>query len=180
MAHILVVTGSVRPHSVNQKVVPVVIQQLTEKGAEVTVADLAELALPFFDAPFPPTAPEFAPEHASVQQWTDMVSQADGIVFVTPEYNHTMSPVQLNAVDWIGKEWENKPIALVGYGWSTGGSQAHDTAREALGANLKARVGATPTNLFFMKDLNPDGSLLDADSVQQKISATLDELLQAV
>ena len=105
---------------------------------------------------------------------------ADGVVFVTPEYNHTMSPVQLNAIDWIGKEWTSKPIALIGYGWGTGGAQAHATAREALGVNLNAKVGETQTNLFFMKDINPDGSVIDQDSVIKKIGATIDELLSTL
>ena len=180
MANILVVTGSIRPNSANQKVVPVVTNQLSAKGAQVIVADLKELDLPFFDSPFPPAAPEFAPEDESVKAWTKLVVEADGIVFVTPEYNHTLTPIQINAIDWIGKEWEGKPIALVGYGWTTGGGQAHDTAREALAVNLKAQVGKTQANLFFMKDLNPDGSVLDATTVEQKIDASIDELLATI
>lgn len=177
--NILVVTGSVRPNSVNEKVIPVVVDMLEQKGAAVTVANLKALDLPFFDSPFPPSAPEFAPTDERVVKWTQMVAGADGVVLVAPEYNHTMTPVQLNAVDWIGKEWDGKPVALVGYGWGTGGGQAHATAREALAVNLKARVGDSQANLFFMKDLNPDGSVLDKEAVDTKISAALDELLEA-
>lgn len=179
MANILVVTGSVRPNSANEKVVPVVVEQLKAKGAEVTVADLKELALPFFDNPLPPSNPDFAPTNENVLRWTEMVNNADGVVFVTPEYNHTMAPVQLNAIDWIGKEWVGKPIALIGYGWTSGAGQSHATAREALAVNLKAKVGDTQTNLFFTKDLNPDGSLLDETAVRAKIDASIEELLSA-
>ena len=87
-----------------------------------------------------------------------------------------MSPVQLNAVDWIGKEWKEKPVALVGYGWGTGGGQAHDAAREALAVNLGANVGETQANLFFMKDINPDGSLIDEAAVTGTITAALQHL----
>lgn len=177
MASILVVTGSVRPNSVNEKIVPLVVAELEKQGAEVKIADLKELNLPFFDDPSSPAAPDFAPTNESVKTWTQLVVDADGVVFVTPEYNHTMTPVQLNAVDWIGKEWEAKPIALVGYGWGSGAGQAHDTAREALGVNLKAIVGETQANLFFMKDLNPDGTIADEAAVSEKIAATITELL---
>lgn len=180
MSSILVVTGSVRPNSVNEKVVPFVVSELEAQGASVAVADLKELNLPFFDDPSSPTAPDFAPTNEQVQKWTQMVVDADGIVFVTPEYNHTLTPVQLNAIDWIGKEWEAKRIALVGYGWGTGGGQAHDTAREALAVNLKALVGETATNLFFMKDINPDGSIVDEAGVKEKLTATISELLATV
>ena len=107
-----------------------------------------------------------------------MVADADGVVLVTPEYNHTMSPVQLNAIDWVFKEWEDKPVALIGYGWRSGAGQAHATAREALAVNLKAKVGDEQANMFFMKDLNPDGTVLDKAAVDGKIGAAIDEVLE--
>lgn len=177
MSNILVVTGSVRPDSVNQKVVPLVVAELEKQGATVTVADLGELSLPFYDAPVPPTAPEFETTHENVKQWTQLVANADGVVLVTPEYNHTLAPVQLNAIDWIGGEWEGKKIALVGYGWTSGAGQAHATAREALSVVLKANVGDYQANLFFMKDLDPAGGIIDQENVDKKIAATVSELL---
>lgn len=179
MSTILVVTGSVRPNSVNQKVVPLVVKELEVQGATPQVVDLKELNLPFFDAPLPPTSPDFEPTNDAARQWTKQVAEADGVVFVTPEYNHTMSPVQLNAIDWIGKEWEDKPVALIGYGWTSGANQAHATAREALAVNLKAKVGDDQANLFFMKHLSPQGDVIDAESVDRKISAAIRELLAA-
>jgi len=177
---ILVVTGSVRPNNVNEKIVLLVREQLNKKGANVIIANLGELGLPFFDSPYAPTNPAFAPSDERVQKWTAMVDTADGVVFVTPEYNHTMSPVQLNAIDWIGKEWIDKHIALIGYGWTSGGGKAHDTAREALAANLKANVGEKQTNLFFTKDISPDGTVIDEAGVTSKISETLNELIAAI
>ena len=177
MANILVVTGSVRPNSVNEKIVPLVVSEVDAQGATVTVANLKELNLPFFDAPYSPTAPEFEPPHESVKTWTQLVANADGVLFVTPEYNHTLTPVQLNAIDWIGKEWEDKHIGLVGYGWTSGAGQAHATAREAFETVLKAHVASKQTNLFFMKDVNPDGTLIDEAGVKSKIAATVTELL---
>ncbi|MEO7904472.1 MAG: NAD(P)H-dependent oxidoreductase [Candidatus Saccharimonadales bacterium] len=177
MSTILVVTGSARPNSVNEKVVPLVVAELQKQGADATVADLKALNLPFFDAPTPPSAPDFVPEHESAKQWTKLVADADGVVFVSPEYNHTLSPIQLNAIDWIGKEWEGKRVALVGYGWTSGAGQAHATAREALAVNLKAKIGDVQTNMYFMKDLNPDGTVADSELVDGKIAATVAELL---
>lgn len=177
MKKILVVTGSVRPNSANEKVVPVVVEMLEKRGAQVSIADLKELDLPFFDSPVPPSAEDYVPTDERVVKWTSMVAEADGVVLVTPEYNHTMSPVQLNAVDWVSKEWKNKPVALVGYGWRSGASQAHATAREALAVNLEAKVGDNQANMLFMKELNPDGSVADQESVDKKIGAALDELL---
>lgn len=176
MPSILVVTGSVRPNSVNAKVAPLVTEEFKSQGADVTVADLGALDMPFFDAPAAPTAPEFEPTHESVQQWTQLVAGADGVVFVTPEYNHMLSPVQLNAIDWIGKEWNEKPIAYVGYGWG-GALQAQAGATEAFTSLFKAKVGEKPTNLFFTKHISPEGDVIDATQVNTLIAATAAELL---
>lgn len=178
MASILVVSGSVRPNSVNEKIMPLVINQLEAKGANVSVADLKELEMPFYNFPTPSISPDFKPTNETVLKWTEMVDQADGVVLVTPEYNHTMNPLQLNAIDWIGKEWNDKPVALVGYGWS-GGARAHVTAREVLAnSGLQAKVGERQANLAFKKDIETDGSILEEAAVSEKIGDALDELLE--
>ena len=176
MSHILVVNGSVRPNSVNSKIVPIVENLLKEQGHDITTADLSIIDLPFFNEGVSPTDPSFAPADPRVQAWTKMVADAEGVVLVTPEYNHNMSPVQLNAIDWIGKEWKDKPIVLVGYGWRTGGGQAHDAARESLAVNLGAQVGEVQANLFFTKDINPDGSIIDESAVTAAITDALRQL----
>lgn len=180
MSQILVVTGSVRPHSVNEKVVPVVTDIVAAHGHQVSVADLKEIDLPFFDDANSPTSPNFSPTHESVLHWTKLVADADGVILVTPEYNHTLSPVQINAIDWIGKEWTDKPVGLVGYGWGTGGGQAHDAAREALAKVLNAKVVDVQANLFFTSDLNVDGSALDETAVKDKITATVAAVLAEI
>lgn len=178
MKKILVVTGSVRPNSVNKKVVPMVVSEVEALGAEALVADLAELNMPFFDAPMPPTAEGYEIPHDSVRRWSELVKAADGVVLVTPEYNHTMTPVQLNAIDWLAAEWVDKPVAMVGYGWRSGASQAQATAREAL-SNLKATIIDTETNLYFTRDLTPTGDAIDEAAVREKIACTLSALVKS-
>lgn len=172
MANILVVTGSVRPNSVNEKVVPIVVEEAEKQGATATVANLAELALPFFNAPKSPNDPEFEVTDERAQQWTDMVAGADAVVFVAPEYNHSLSAVQLNAIDWIGKEWNSKPIGLVGYGWN-GGKEALVAARNALSRELAAKVSDVETTLFFTKELSPAGELIEDEGGRDAIAKTI-------
>lgn len=180
MTNVLIVSGSVRPNSAGKNVVPLVVEVVQEKGATATLADLKEINLPFFDAPLPPTAPGFEPTNDAARTWTKLVDDADAVILVTPEYNHTLTPVQINAIDWIGKEWNGKPVGMVGYGARSGAVQAQATAREALAVNLKAKVGDYQTNLLFAKDLNPDGTPIDPTTVKQKIAVTVDELLAAI
>ena len=57
------------------------------------------------------------------------VREADAIIFVTPEYNYSISGVLKNAIDWASRPygdsaWDGKPAAIMG---ASGGAIA--TAR---------------------------------------------------
>lgn len=175
MTKILVVVGSARPGRVADKVVDY-IKKETETREDITteIADLKELKLPFFDNEQAPVSPDYTITDPQVTAWQHQVQGADAILFVTPEYNHTLSAIQKNALDSLGKEWVDKPVSAVAYGWS-GGSLAVATLKEVL-SNLKADTKENIAQLGFMKDLNPDGTLLDESSVTTQIKATIDEL----
>lgn len=179
MTKILVVTGSVRPGSVNSKLVPKVAELVKVQGVDVEVADLAVIDLPFLNSPVSPNSDDFVITDESVKEWTKMVDQADGVLLVSPEYNHTMTPVQLNAIDWIGKQWKGKPVGIVSYGWTSGGAMAAATATEALGATLGAKVGGNQSNLFFMKDITPEAEFIEDSKAREKVNQTIKELISA-
>ena len=48
---------------------------------------------------------------------------------ISPEYNHGYSPALKNALDYLGKEWQGKSAAYIGYG-STNGSRSIDQIRQ--------------------------------------------------
>jgi NAD(P)H-dependent FMN reductase len=179
MTKILVVTGSVRPNSVNSIIVEAIKTDLaTREGVEVSVANLGELNLPFFDAPTPPSAESYVVPHDSVERWGALVNDADGVVFAAAEYNHSLSAVQKNAIDWLYKEWAEKPVAFIGYGWYAG---VHSLAQfKEIGLVTKWKLGETTTGLQFMKELNLDGSFADEATARSAIKATVDELVNSL
>lgn len=175
MSNILVVTGSARKGRVADIVLAHVNSELESRDdITVTVADLKEINLPFFDYEHVPASPDFKPTNESVLAWTKLVDAADGLILLVPEYNHSLSAIQKNALDWIYSEWNEKPVSIVGYGWS-GASLANITLKAVLG-NLKTKTLPTSTHLHFMKDINPDGSILDEAAVAEAIKETVDEL----
>lgn len=175
MSNILVVLGSARPGRVAEKVLDYVKADVELRdGVEITVADLKEINLPFFDNEQAPISPEYTITNPQVAAWSEMVQSADSVLFITPEYNHTLSAIQKNALDSLGSDWNEKPATAVAYGWS-GGSLAVETLREVLG-HLKADVKHDIAQLGFMKDLNPDGSLLDEANVSLQIKSAIDEI----
>jgi len=176
MSKVLIVIGSARPGRVADKVLGYIQEDLINRdGLEVTVADLAELNLPFFNNVNSPMSPDYVITDPQVATWSELVKASDSVVFITPEYNHNLSAIQKNALDSLGAEWSQKPVTAVAYGWS-GGSLAVNALREVL-ENLKADTKHSIAQLAFMKDLNPDGSVLDGASVKEQIALAINGIL---
>ena len=55
-------------------------------------------------------------QNEAARRWADKLGTVDGLVVITPEYNHGPSAVLKNAFDYAYKEFSRKPIAFVGYG----------------------------------------------------------------
>jgi NAD(P)H-dependent FMN reductase len=176
MSNILVVIGSARTGRVADKIAEYITTDIeAREGVTATVVDLASLNLPFYNNEQPAMSPDRVQTDENVSTWSKLVSEADSVLFITPEYNHNLSAIQKNALDWLFFEWNDKPVSAVAYGWS-GGSLAVAALREVL-ANVKAKTGQDIAQLGFMKDLNPDGSLLDEANVATQIAAAIDEIV---
>lgn len=175
MSNILVVLSSARKGRAADNILALVKKDLeTREDTNVTVADLSEIALPFFDNEHAPASPDYVITNPAAQQWQKLVAESDAVVMLTPEYNHTVNAIQKNAIDTLKAEWEGKPVVLIGYGWS-GASLAMVTLNEVLpflGADLKAN----PAQLAFMKDINIDGTALDETSAATQIKTALNEI----
>lgn len=175
MSNLLVVIGSARVGRVADKILEYIKTDIEGRDdVTMTVADLAELNLPFYNNELPAMSPDHVQTDENVAVWSKLVSAADGVLFITPEYNHTLTAIEKNALDWLFNEWNDKPVTAVAYGWS-GGSLAVATLREVL-TNVKADIKQDMAQLGFMKDLNPDGSILDQANVSAQIKAAIDEV----
>lgn len=80
----------------------------------VEIVDLRDYPMPFFDEPASPAW--MPPKHHVAERWTAKLTLLDGLVFVTPEYNHGYSAVLKNALDYAFQQFNRKPAAFVGYG----------------------------------------------------------------
>ncbi len=175
---ILVIPGSVRPGSANQHVVPYVEKDLAARdGVEVEVASLDDIRLPFYDAPTPPSADGFEATDEKVKAWTAKVGAYDAYVFVVPEYNHSMSAIQKNAIDWVYKEWNGKKAAVVTYNWYDH-KNAVDTMR-AVFPIVKLEMVEPIAGLKFGVELAPDGSVIDEAALKAKIHESISALVEA-
>lgn len=177
MNKIIVLTGSARPNSAGKTVADLAQKEVEKhEGFTATIVNPGDLNLPFFNAPSSPSADNFEATDPAVKAWTEQVANADGFVFVMPEYNHNLSAVQKNALDWVYAEWNDKPIAQVYYNWYEKSNA--QVGAEMLFGVIKARALPTITKLQFGKDIDGEGNFVDGVSVQTKITATVDELVK--
>jgi len=177
MKNVLIVNGSVREGRSSDNILALVQAELAnypEYG--VTVADFKAMPLPFMTSALSPSADDFVAPEGHVATWLQIVEDADAIIMLVAEYNHSYTPVIKNAIDWGFKQWQDKPVALVAYGWS-GGTRATTHLRGVLGSTINTKTVEAEANLRFMKDINVDGTVMDQAAVTAAIKAPLDELL---
>src|SRR5690606_20754545 len=86
--------------------------------ADVTFIDVKDYDLPLMEN----RLKDMKDPLPDVVRVGEMIERADGIVFVTPEYNNSYSGPMKNTVDYYTKEWSKKPIGIVcaSDGWQAG------------------------------------------------------------
>lgn len=124
----MIVVGSVREGRVGLSIAEWVRNAATEDAQfDVDFADLKEIALPLMDEPNHPRMRQYTKQHTI--DWAARVDAADAFLFVFPEYNHSYSPAIKNALDYLGHEWNRKPVGFVNWGGNSGGTRAQAALR---------------------------------------------------
>ncbi|PKP08266.1 MAG: NADPH-dependent FMN reductase [Bacteroidetes bacterium HGW-Bacteroidetes-4] len=142
MLKIGIIIGSTRPGR-NAEQVATWVYELTSKrnDAEYELVDLKDFNLPLLDEPFPASFGQYMNEHTKA--WAEKIKSLDAYIFVTGEYNHSLSGALKNALDYIYAEWNNKAAGFVSYG-SAGGARAVEHLRLIMGelqvADVRAQV----------------------------------------
>ena len=89
-----------------------IARQRTDLAFEMI--DLRGHPLPLFAEPMSPAGGPVTNDAG--KRWGALLHELDGLIVVTPEYNHGPSAVLKNALDYAYNEYVRKPIAFVGYG----------------------------------------------------------------
>lgn len=172
--HIQIIVGSVREGRRAKPVADWVYQQATSRGdCSVELVDLKDWDLPLFSLGRPPILGEY--EDELQQRWAQKIAQADGYLFVSPEYNHGYTPVLKNALDYLYAEWLRKPASFVTYGGVSGArgvEQLRLVLIELQMAPLRdaVHIGGIPSKLT-------DGVFTGDSRDEQQLKGVLDELL---
>lgn len=117
MTSVAIVLGSVRPGRAGEQVVRWIEEQARQVDGVATVFfDLRDYNLPLFAEEMPPSMQ--APELPEAVRLRTNIEAQDAVLFVTPEYNHSVSAVLKNAIDYLPPvTLKDKAVGLVGYSW---------------------------------------------------------------
>lgn len=126
-----VIVGSTRPNRFAEEPARWILEHLRRHPhVDARLLDLLDYQLPFFEESVTPAAlGDERYQHEAVMRWSAAIEESDAFVIVSPEYNHGYPGVLKNALDYLYREWNRKPVAFVGYG-SVGGARVIQQLRQ--------------------------------------------------
>ncbi len=170
-----VIEGSLRPGSTTGAVARWILKH-APAGAELVHLPLTEYPLPLFDWEQHPMAANRQYPNAQVQAWADAANECDAFIFIAPEYNHGVSGVLKNAIDWLGPELWEKASACIGIG-ADGGPRSVEHLRQIL-ANFNQHVVRAQVGISIFLDL-ADGEINASEQKEKDLDAVFGQLVDA-
>ena len=157
---ILAFAGSLRKGSLNKALLRAV-QDLSPDGMEIEIFDLE--GIPLFNADI-----EAEGDPAKVAEFKQAIREADGVLIASPEYNHGVTGVTKNAIDWASRKGADAPLRGKPAGISgvspgvTGTARSQDQLRQSLKA-INVICMPQPEVLVFKgrEKFDEQGSLVD-------------------
>lgn len=110
-------------------------------------------------------------------EWRDAIVNADGLVIVTPEYNHGYPGILKAVLDLLLREYVHKAVAFVGVSAGPWGGTRVIEAMVPMARELGLAVTFADLNFpFVQKTFDENGRLLDP-AFEKRAQDFLDELV---
>jgi NAD(P)H-dependent FMN reductase len=171
-----IIIGSIRPNRFADHPAQWITELARQRGDfDVELIDLKDYPMPLFAEQ---ASPAYAPAKNEVaQRWQKKAAAADAFVFTAAEYNRGPTAVLKNALDYAYKEWNNKPVAFVGYG-GVGGARAVEHLRlSAIELQMAPIRTAVHIQMqVYLAVLKEGKKLADFDFLNQNAKDMLDQL----
>jgi chromate reductase len=158
--HIAVIVGSLRHDSLNRK--------LADSMAHLAPPDFNLSAVKIDDLPLYNQDDDASPA-TSVQRMKAHIKAAQGLLFVTPEYNRSIPGVLKNAIDHASRPygksvWDGKPTGLLGASVGAVGTAAAQQHLRTILAYLNVPTLGQPEAFVHVKEgfFDADGRIGEA------------------
>jgi NAD(P)H-dependent FMN reductase len=135
-----VIIGSTRPGRMTDRLAKWVAAEAAKiEGVTAELVDLLDYPMPFLDEAISPRYNPNRQINEAAGKWVAKIAEADAYIFVTPEYNHSISGVLKNALDYLTFEFVHKPASVVSHG-TVGGARATMHLKEILSESQAAVI----------------------------------------
>ena len=104
------------------------------------------------------------------------VDQADAVIVVTPEYNHSFPGPLKTAIDSLREEWRAKPVGFVSYGGISGGLRAVEALRVVFAELHAVTVRETVSVAHPWEKITSDGALDESPEMADAADRLLEQL----
>lgn len=142
---------------------------------EIDLIDLAEVGLPFMDEPEHPRLGRYT--HRHTRDWSARVAAVDAFVFVMPEYNYGFTAPLKNAIDYLHREWQYKPVGLASYGGIAAGTRAAQMIKQVV-TTLKMTPLTEAVAVPYVGRYLDDSVFVPDETLSSAAKAMLDELVR--
>jgi NAD(P)H-dependent FMN reductase len=172
-----IVIGSTRPNRFADHPARWIHDHVARRGDAVAeILDLRDYPMPFFaEAASPTRAPV---QNEVALRWQAKLRECDGFIVTAAEYNRGPTAVLKNALDYAYREYNEKPIAFVGYG-GVGGARAVEQLR-LIAIELQMapiRHGVHIAGPAYLGVVQEGKSLHDFEPLNQAAKLMLDQLM---
>lgn len=165
MINIGILVGSLRKESYNMKIAKYIVENYKSR-ANFQIIDIKDF--PLFNEDLEDNVPE--PVLSARRQ----VKTQDGIIIISPEYNHSISGVMKNALDWFSRDdyvMMKKPYLLMGASdGRIGTARMQGQLRQVLNS-AAFQMYSMPYNEFLFAriqdNMDEDGNLTNEGSIRR-------------
>lgn len=175
MIKVLAFSGSTRAGSLNQAIVENAAEAARQAGAEVTVINLADYAMPIFNQD---EEDEFGiPERA--QAFKQLLIDHDALLIASPEYNSSYPAILKNAIDWASRKsgdeamlaaYKGKVVGLMAASAGALGGMRVLVVLRMLMQNLMCVVAPLQLSVAKATDKLDDNGKLSDETTQKQLS----------
>ncbi len=172
MLNLKIILASTRP---GRKGAPVAewFYNLAAKLPEFSteLLDLAKINLPFLDEPEHPRFQRYIHQHT--KDWSAIIEAADAFVIVTPEYNYGYPASIKNALDFLYREWNYKPVGFVSYGGIAAGTRSVQSLKLVVNALNMVALSDNVNIPFIAKQVDDKGKFITNELIDKSANSML-------
>jgi chromate reductase len=177
MLNVAVIVGSLRKDSFNKKLAHA-LDKLNHPQLHFSFTKVDDI--PLYNQDLDHNLP------ASVVLFKKEIAEADGVLFVTPEYNRSIPGVLKNLIDWGTRPygtnvWTNKAVGIVGTSpGAVGTAVGQEHLRGILVAQGSIVLGQPEVYLVFKEGLIDENHQVTVEATQNFLQSYLDKFTQWV